>query len=166
MCFKNNLNLKIAITIFLTITLAANSLLAQETTKAGRIIDDLVQRYDGTKGVDCIVASKGRGLALIKMTLNSQFGKEFMKGVTNITIIEYSSATEKVCMSLRKDLDAFQSVLTEFDLNGEYDPKEYKYMRCLASISDSNSLNDFVIALESDSDKMLMYMGGEIVINK
>ena len=88
-----------------------------------------------------------------------------MKGVTSITIIEYSEASTEVCSALRKDLDAFVRLLDEFDVSEDKNFSDNDYIRCFASITDSNTISDFVMALESEDSKMIMYMSGEIKID-
>ena len=139
---------------------------AQNSSKAEKTINDIVARYDGTQGVECMSVVKGSGLELIKMTLNKEFGKSFMKGVTSITIIDYSEASQETCTSLRKDLDVFLSVLQEFDLSEEESFSKNEYLRCFSAVSDSGTLSDFVIAVEDDKTKMLMYMAGTIQVEQ
>lgn len=136
------------------------SLYAQSATPVEKAMAQIVAKYENTKGVDCITATKGSGLEMMKMMLNKQLGKSFMKGVTSITIIEYSEASAQVCQSLRKDLDIFTSLLEELDA------KEDGYSRCFASPSKSGEgkLSDFIIAIEDDETKTIMYMAGEITI--
>jgi predicted lipoprotein len=68
-----------------------------------------------------MTVTKGFGLSMVKMKFNKQFGKEFMKGVTRITVIEYSEASQQTCQSLHKELDAFSSLLKEADIGKEKD---------------------------------------------
>ena len=101
---------------------------------------------------------------MIKMMLNKQFGKEFMKGVTSITIVDYSDASEDVCKALRADIDASLSVLEEIDLDGmETDPSN-RYLRSFASSVDEKAISDFIIVIEDNDTKTLMYMAGKIDI--
>ena len=139
---------------------------AQNSSKVEKTINDIVARYDGTQGVECMSVVKGSGLELIKMTLNKEFGKSFMKGVTSITIIDYSEASQETCTSLRKDLDVFLSVLQEFDLSEEESFSKNEYLRCFSAVTDSATLSDFVIAVEDDNTKMLMYMAGTIQVEQ
>ena len=148
----------------LTIMMTAATTFAQSPSQAEKAARELVRKYDGSDGVECIVATKGNGLGLYKMMLNKEFGKDFMKGVTSITIIDYSSASEDVCIALRKDLDLFVSILEEFDLSDDKDYAGNEYIRCFASIMDSDTISDFVFAMEEGSSKMLMYMAGRIIV--
>ena len=72
------------------------------------------KKYDD---ISCITVVKGSGLEMFKVMFNKEFGKDFMRGVTSITMIEYSDASEEICMGLRKDLDVFLSFLEEFDVS-------------------------------------------------
>lgn len=148
----------------LTIMMTAATTFAQSPSQAEKAARELVRKYGGSDGVECIVATKGNGLGLYKMMLNKEFGKDFMKGVTSITIIDYSSASEDVCIALRKDLDVFVSILEEFDLSDDKDYAGNEYIRCFASIMDSDTISDFVFAMEEGSSKMLMYMAGRIIV--
>ena len=136
----------------------------QQPATVESTVNEIVRKYEESQGVNCMTVVKGKGLDMVKMMFNKEFGKEFMKGVTSITIIEYSEAPEETCMSLRKDLDAFLSLLQEFDISNEKQFADNDYIRCFVSASDSKTLSDFVIALENDESKMIMYMAGKIVI--
>lgn len=159
-----NYILKMAIVSFLTIISTATAGFAQEASKADKFFADLVQKYDDKAGIDCIVATKGNGLQIVKMMFTKEFGKDFMKGVTAITMIDYSSATQEVSSALKKDLEGLTSLLEEFDLSKDKISSENEYLRTFASATDSGSINDFVLVVEKDSAKILLYMSGKIVI--
>ena len=138
---------------------------AQESSKVETKVKQLVAKYDDVKGVDCMTVSDGFSLELIKTMFNKQFGKEFMKGVTAITIIDYSNASEQTCRALHKELDAFLSMLQEFKLDNEKEFAKNDYTRCFASPSpDKTTISDFVIAIENKDSKIIMYMAGKIKI--
>ena len=137
---------------------------AQKPSDARDTMDQIIKKYDGKQGITTIKVAKGSGLELVKLMFNHEFGKDFMKGVTSITIIDYSSASEDVCIALRKDLDIFVSILEEFDLSDEKDYAGNEYIRCFASTMDSDTISDFVFAMEEGSSKMLMYMAGRIIV--
>ena len=140
---------------------------AQAPSAVEMEVNKIVKKYDNVKGVDCISVTKGSGLELFKMMLNKKFGKSFMKGVTGIVIIDYSDAAEETCMSLRKDLDVFLSLLQEFNVGKEKEFANNDYIRSFASVSsDTGTLSDFVIALENEESKTIMYMAGEIKVEK
>lgn len=140
---------------------------AQTTDKVESIMNEIVKKHDGTDGVTCLTVAKGSGLNLVKMMFNKELGKDFMKGVNSITLIEYSDASAETCKSLHKDLDAFLSHLKEFNVNEEKQFSDNDYTRCFASISDeeSGTISDFVIAMEDDKSKLLVYMAGKIKVN-
>jgi hypothetical protein len=87
-----------------------------------------------------------------------------MKGVRKMSIIEYSDASKETCMAIRKDLDTFTSLLKEFDLSGEKKFSNNSFVRCFALNADDSSLSDFLIAMEDDEAKMVLYMAGVIKI--
>ena len=97
----------------LLLTLVSINVYADSAEKIEATVDEIAKKYDGVSGVEVISVTKGNGLELVKMMFKKQFGKEFMRRVTSITIISYSDAEAAVCESLRKDLDKFISVLEE-----------------------------------------------------
>ena len=139
---------------------------AQQSQSVERTMNEIVKKHEGSQGVNCMTVVKGGGLEMLKMMFNKEFGKEFMRGVTSITLIEYSDASEETCMTLHKDLDAFLSLLQEFDVSKEKQFADNDYIRCFASATESDTLSDFVIALENDESKMIMYMAGKIVFKE
>lgn len=60
---------------------------AQKTSDIEVKFNELIQKYENVKGVDCVSVTKGSGLGLVKAMLNKEFGKDFMKGVTSINFI-------------------------------------------------------------------------------
>ena len=137
---------------------------AQQSGEVEKKVNELVKKYDGTQGITCMTVVKGGGLEMIKMMLKKEFGKSFLKGVTCITFIEYSEAPEATCLAIRNDMDVFLSLLQEFDLSKEKQFSDNDYIRCFASSVESGTLSDFVVALESDNSKMLLYMAGKIAV--
>jgi hypothetical protein len=138
---------------------------AQTSASVESTVDEIVKKHEASKGVNCMKVVKGGGLELVKMTLKKEFGKDFMKGVTCITVIDYSEASEETCVTLRKDLDALSSLMQEFNVSKEEEFSNNKYVRCFASASDDKVLSDFVIALEDDKSKMILHMAGKIIVN-
>ena len=138
---------------------------AQETSGVETAVKEIVKKYDGKDKVNCMSIVKGGGLEMVKMALNKEFGKSFMKGVTSITIIDYSDASEATCVALRKELEVFSSLLQEFNLNEEKQFSDNDYIKCFAS-ENSGVLSDFVVALESEKSKTVMYMAGKIIVEQ
>ena len=138
---------------------------AQEPSQVEKTVDAIVKKYDDVDKVECFTVTKGNGLEMFKMLFNKQFGKDFMRGVTSITVINYSDASEETCLALRKELDAFVTLLEEFNLSGEKKFADNDYVRSFASASsDAGSLSDFVVAIEKEDSKMVMYMAGVMKI--
>ena len=139
---------------------------AQEPSQVEKMVDEIVKKYENTNGVNCFKVAKGSGLKMFKMLFNKQLGRDFMRGVTSITVIDYGEASEETIQALRKEFDVFTSLLEEFSFDekkGEVADSDYK--RCFAAISEEkSSVSDFVIALESDGTKTFMYMAGHIVV--
>lgn len=139
---------------------------AQASSKVEEKFNEFVKKYENTEGVSSMSVVKGGGLELVKMIFSKELGKDFMKGVTSITVIDYSSASQEICMSLRNDLDSFVSLLEEFNLNNEEVSTGNDYLRCFAASSDSNTISDFIIAMENESTKTIMYMAGTIKVEE
>ena len=138
---------------------------AQEPSQVEKTVDAIVKKYDDVDKVECFTVTKGNGLEMLKMLFNKQFGKDFMRGVTSITVINYSDASEETCLALRKELDAFITLLEEFNLSGEKRFADNDYVRSFASASsETGTLSDFVVAIEKEDSKMVMYMAGEIKV--
>jgi hypothetical protein len=127
-------------------------------------VNQIVSKYEGTQGVSCFTVAKGSGLEMFKMMLNKQLGKDFMKGVRSITIIDYGDASEEISQSVRNELNIFTTLLEEFHIGNEKEFKENEYIRSFASASDDNTISDFVIAIEDGKNKMFMYMAGDIKV--
>ena len=138
---------------------------AQNPTEVERMVNEIANKYDEVDGIECMTVTKGNGLEMVKLMFNQQFGKDFMKGVKSITIIDYSAASEATCSAVRKDLDVFLSMLQEFNLNGEIQFSDNDFIRCFAN-EDSGTLSDFVIALENGKSKTVMYMAGKIIVEE
>ena len=137
---------------------------AQTSSKVETKMKQLVTKYEEVKGVDCMTVTNGFGLGLVKMMFNKQFGKEFMKGVTAITVIDYSDASQQTCQALRKELNVFTTLLEEVKLGEEKELADFDLVRCFVMPSDDKTISDFIIAVENKDSKMIMYMAGKIKI--
>lgn len=160
-CFIKCKLLVVAILMAATVTTYA-----QNSSDVENAVKGLVAKYERTKGVEAMSVAKGNGLELVKMMLNKEFGKSFTKGVKSITIIDYTDSSQEICNSLRKDLDVFLTFLQEFDLSEEKSFSGNDFIRCFADVQETTStLSDFVIVIEEEKSKMLMYMAGKINID-
>ena len=162
-----NLITKVAMLVVL-LMLSGSVYAADNSTKVEGAMRDLLKKYDKTEGVMSVTVTRGKGLELVKMMLNKQLGKSFMKGVKSITILTYSEASAEVCQAVRKDLDVFTSLLEEFDMKDK-DSKEAsksEYSRCFActSAAHEGKLSDFVIAIEDEEIKTVIHMAGVIEV--
>lgn len=136
---------------------------ADGLTKTDKAVMELAKKYENVEGVESQIFVKGDGLELVKMMLKKEFGKEFMKGVTSIVMIDYSDAPEATCASLRKEMDAFTTLLEEFDIEGKKEMTGDGFIRGFARKTQSETLSDFLLIMEDVEGKMIMYMGGEII---
>ena len=137
---------------------------AQELSQVEKMFGEMVKKYENIEGVECVSVVKGGGLEMMKMLLNKELGKSFMKGVTSITVIDYSDASQEVCLALHHDLDVFTSMLEEFNVSEEPSFSDNDYLRSFASVSDDGTVSDFIIAMENEDAKSIMYMAGEIKV--
>lgn len=157
--FINNVIILVALSMLTMLTSYA-----QTSSKVETKMKQLVTKYEEVKGVDCMTVTNGFGLGLVKMMFNKQFGKEFMKGVTAITVIDYSDASQQTCQALRKELNAFTSLLEEVKLGEEKELADFDLVRCFVMPSDDKTISDFIIAVENKDSKMIMYMAGKIKV--
>jgi tripartite-type tricarboxylate transporter receptor subunit TctC len=159
---KQNITKMVLLVAMLVMTIVAGY--AQEPSKVEAKVKEIVKQYENVKGVECFEFAKGSGLGIVKMAFNQQFGKDFMKGVKSITIINYSDASNEICQALHQELDAFSSLLEEIKPKEDKGSSNKGYSRSFAAISNGNTMSDFVIAIEDDESKMMMYMAGDIVV--
>ncbi|MBQ2047031.1 MAG: DUF4252 domain-containing protein [Muribaculaceae bacterium] len=165
-CRSMKCSVKIIVLFMALSIISIGGAYAQEPSKIEIKVNELVKKYDDVKGVDCMTVKKGLGLNMVKMMFKKQFGKEFMKGVTSITIIDYSDAPQQTCLSLRKEFDAFSSLLQEIKIGEEKDLADIDYIRIFAANKDDNTLSDFIVVSEDNKNKVLMYMAGQIKVKK
>lgn len=140
---------------------------ANEPTAVAQAVADMAAKYENTEGVDCMVVTKGNGLGLVKMALKAQLGKSFLKGVTAMTIIDYSKASEEVCESVKTDANIFLSMLEEIDLTkSEKKIDDSSYLRCFATVNENRTISDFLMLMENKEMKWMIYMEGEIKVEE
>ena len=140
---------------------------AQEPSDVETKFNELIQKYDKVKGVECMTVVKGNGLGMLKMVLNKRFGKEFLKGVTRIAFINYSKSSQETCHALRNELDVFKSLMEEFDAGDKKEHAGNDYFRGFALVSDDDkTISDFIIAVEEKETKIIMYMAGKIKVEQ
>lgn len=143
------------------------SVSAQAPSRVEVKFKELIQKYEKVKGVECMTVVKGNGLGMLKIILNKRFGKEFMKGVESIAIINYSKSSQETAIALRNELDVFKSLLEEFDGADGKSLDGNGYIRIFASAPDDDrTIPDFVIAVEEKDTKIIMHMAGKIKVEQ
>ena len=151
--------------IFLAISLLSSlAISAQTPANVEEQVKQIVAEYDKVKGVECIAIDNGAALGLLKTMFKQKFGKDFMKDVTSMVIINYSGASEDVAATLRGKLESFSSVLEEFKLDDK-EVKAGQYMKCYATLK-NKILSNFMVLLEENESRMYIYMGGNLVVDK
>lgn len=144
--------------------LASWTMTATEPKKIEDSVIAIAEEFENIEGISGLVIKKGEGLGLIKAMFNKEFGKEFMKGVTSMVIIDYSSATEEAARSLRSRFDSFKGVLQEIE-SEEGDLEEGEYIRILATYDEKeDSVSDLILNIEDKESRMVMYMGGKLTL--
>ena len=66
---------------------------AQQAADIEKSVEIIATEFDSTEGVECMVITQGIQLKLIKSAFQPKLGKEFMKRVTSMVIIDYSKAS-------------------------------------------------------------------------
>jgi hypothetical protein len=146
--------------------LIGTGLYAQSPSKVDTKMHEIAAKYEETDGVDCIAVVKGEGLELVKLMLRKEFGKSFMKKVTSIVIIDYSSATAPICEALRKDVEPCLAMLEEIDPKDGGEGADNEGMKCYIKSLGANKLSDFLVMLEDKENKTMLYLGGEITFEQ
>ena len=151
-------------TLLLALMFANLTASAQQPVKVEDTVKQIVEEYDKVKGVECLTMDGGIGLGMMKSMFKQKFGKEFMKDVTLIVLINYSNASNETAAALRKRLESFSTVLKEFKLDDSQNKDSY--MRCFATLNGQKSLSDFMVLVEEGDSRMYIYMGGNLSIEK
>ena len=155
-------NLKRGLILFIALVFSGGlGAYAQAPSAVAKAMSELEKKYEDTDGVMCVTLTKGSGLGMMKMMLNQELGKSFMRGVTSITFVEYSEASVQVRKALKEDIGVITAQLEEFD-RGEKKESAQGYANM--SNADSGKISDFIIIIEDDETNMVMYMAGDIVV--
>lgn len=158
--------------IFLRVILAAIFALAGLTASAQQAVSveesvkQIVSEFDDIKGFNCMVLSQGLQFKIVKEVFKQKFGKEFMKDVTSIVLIDYSKASEENRRAFRSKIEAFSGQLQEFGLNKQ-EAKDGQYTKGFATThDDALTISNFMVITESDSSALFLYMGGTLNTGK
>ena len=134
---------------------------AQSSDTGRELMTSMVDRYSQNKGVNGMVCTKGNGLEMIKLVLRKEFGKEFIKGVDVIIIIDYSSADKQVAEAIRAQTDTLSASYEQKELPKEM--TEGSYMRNYFKLSENKeAITDMVVLMENESTRTVIYFGGEM----
>ena len=146
-------------------TLTNWSAYAQQTPSVEESVKQIAEEFDGVEGVDCMVLSKGLKLKIVKEAFKPMFGKEFMRDVKFMVIIDYTGASEAVRESFRSKIEAFSGRLQDFNPDKKVF-KEDEYVRSYATINGESSISDFMIISEDKKSAMFLYMGGVLNVEE
>ena len=134
---------------------------AQPTSTGRELMTSMVEKYGEDKGVNGMVCTKGNGLEMIKLVLRKEFGKEFIKGVDMIIIIDYSKAEQQVAEVIRTQTESLSASYEQKELPEEM--TKGNYMRNFFKLNDSKEvITDMVVLVESAENKTVIYFGGEM----
>ena len=134
---------------------------AQPTSTGRELMTSMVEKYGEDKGVNGMVCTKGNGLEMIKLVLRKEFGKDFIKGVDMIIIIDYSKAEQQVAEVIRTQTESLSASYEQKELPEEM--TKGNYMRNFFKLNDSKEvITDMVVLVESAENKTVIYFGGEM----
>ena len=150
--------------LILAFIFAGWSASAEQPTNIEESVKNIAKEFEKTKGVDCMILEKGLRFGLVKEAFKAKFGKEFMKDVTSIVIIDYSKASSEVAETFRKRIDTFSTALQELK-SGKEVVEEGKYEKCYAKVNGTN-LSDMMIIVEDKESRFYLYMGGALDATK
>jgi hypothetical protein len=150
--------------LILAFIFAGWSASAEQPTNIEESVKNIAKEFEKTKGVDCMILEKGLRFGLVKEVFKAKFGKEFMKDVTSLVIIDYSKASSEVAETFRKRIDSFSAVLQELK-SGKEVVEEGKYEKCYAKV-DGTNLSDMMIIVEDKESRFYLYMGGVLDATK
>lgn len=152
-------------TLVCAIVVISFSAIAQTANSSVRSsMQSMAERLDEKDGVECMVCVKGNGLEMMKLMMRKEMGKDFIKGVDMIVIINYSEAPSAKVTEIRNEIENIAKIeLTQQELPD--DIKEGKYMRTyFREGDDGKSIHDMIIIAEDESEKesskIVMYFGG------
>lgn len=134
---------------------------AQPTSTGRELMTSLVEEYGEDKGVNGMVCTKGNGLEMIKLVLRKEFGKDFIKGVDMIIIIDYSKAEQQVAEVIRTQTESLSASYEQKELPEEM--TKGNYMRNFFKLSENKeAITDMVVLMENESTRTAIYFGGEM----
>ena len=151
--------------LILAFIFAGWSASAEQPTNIEESVKNIAKEFEKAKGVDCMILEKGLRFGLVKEAFKAKFGKEFMKDVTSIVIIDYSKASSEVAETFRKRIDTFSTALQELKSEKEKSTEEGKYEKCYAKV-DGTNLSDMMIIVEDKESRFYLYMGGVLDATK
>ena len=144
--------------MLLTLWLGA---VAQSSDTGRELMTSMVDRYSQNKGVNGMVCTKGNGLEMIKLVLRKEFGKDFIKGVDVIIILDYSKAEQQVAEAIRTRTESLSASYEQKELPEEL--TKGNYMRNYFKLSDNKeTITDMVVLMENESTRTVIYFGGEM----
>jgi hypothetical protein len=139
--------------------------LGQEGEKSGKdAVMSFLAKYKDVEGFNEQTFVKGEGLGLIKAQMGKKMGKSFMKGVTVLTMVDYTEVKPQVCDSIHADYNLYFSKFTEVEIPDSTMTEE-KYARTFFQVKeDEKAVSDFITVIEDKEMKILLYMGGVIKV--
>ena len=139
----------------------ATSVAAQTTDSSStrNSMMSMAEKYDDKQNVETFVCVKGRGLETMKLLLRKEMGKDFIKGVDMIILINYSDASNDTASTIIREVEDITKDFKQQELPDEM--TEGKYMRNFFKLGDDGeSIHDMIIIIEEGTSKSVMYLGG------
>jgi hypothetical protein len=121
-----------------------------------------MDKYKDVKGFSANTFVKGEGLGIVKAQMGRKMGKTFMKGVTIISMVDYSEAAKEVCDSIHADYGKYFSKFLDVEVP-DSSKKDITYSRTFLMLDeDKSAITDFITIFEDKEVKVFLYMGGII----
>ena len=147
------------------LTLASLTASAQQTVNIEESVKQIVEEMDNIKGFDCLVLTHGLQLKIVKEIFKQKFGKEFMKDVTSILLVNYSKASEEDRKTFRGKIEEIAAQLQEFRLSEQH-TKEAEYTRGYATVIEKSLISNLMVITENDGKALFFYMSGTLNTSK
>ena len=99
--------------------------------------------------------------AMVPILMHSNISPQFAQ-----IILRVGDSMTKGFTPLLASFAIYIGYINVYNLNKKKEFAEHSYIRSFASSTDDGTISDFVVAIESLGSKMIMYMAGEIKVEK
>lgn len=154
-------------TLLLALSFFVSPAFGEEGEKNGKdVVMSFLAKYKDVQGFEAQTFVKGEGLGIVKAQMGKKMGKSLMRGVTVITMVDYSEVDSQVCNFIHEDYDQYFSKFTEVDTSDSTKTStetEKPYTRTFINLKEEEkAITDFITVVEDQEFKVFLYMGGVI----